>query len=171
MDQNNTGRKGKKPLAEVEWADRELSREVQGEGACPGNRGTISRGPEEQTRAVISISNGEARGDQTHFPVMIRSLSLSTEPHKRSGKLEPHAAQMEKLKSAQGDWGGGQTPTKQTNLKSQPATNKQLCHLPPLCSICMECSAKCHHPPPPAAPQNPWTPIPNPMGASAREKN
>lgn len=57
----------------------------RGRESAEGTGGTITWGPEELTRAVISISNGKARGDQTHFTVMIRSLSLNTEPHKCSG--------------------------------------------------------------------------------------
>lgn len=55
-----------------------------GREAAGGTGGTITWGPDELTRAAISISNGKARGDQTHFTVMIRSLSLHTEPHKCS---------------------------------------------------------------------------------------
>lgn len=39
----------------------------------------ITWGPDKPTNAAISISNGKARGDQTHFTVMIRSLSLHTD--------------------------------------------------------------------------------------------
>lgn len=53
-----------------------------GREAAGGTGGTITWGPEELTRAAISISNGKARGDQTHLTVMIWSLSLHTEPHK-----------------------------------------------------------------------------------------
>lgn len=42
-----------------------------GREAAGGTGGTITWGPDELTRAAISISNGKARGDQTHFTVMI----------------------------------------------------------------------------------------------------
>jgi len=56
----------------------------RGKEAARGTGGTITWGPEELTRAAISISNGKSRGDQIHFTVMIRSLSLHTEPHRHS---------------------------------------------------------------------------------------
>lgn len=51
----------------------------RGREAAGGSGGMITWGPDKPTNAAISISNGKARGDQTHFTVMIRSLSLHTD--------------------------------------------------------------------------------------------